>query len=155
MEYLQPPKDENFPLDVEMGDAMGACRILVVRKRDLRPGGSIRLVTSIWSLSDDGLVRMQQKRKYFPTRYLDIELWLKVAFVVADGVEVIPHASYFVPEKISLPLVTELKFHDKVYGSKPIKVEKTSWCNYVFEDVKSESPSKISSDHDSDGMAST
>ncbi|KAH7051252.1 hypothetical protein B0J12DRAFT_573240 [Macrophomina phaseolina] len=117
VEYLQPPKDENFPLDVEMGDAMGACRILVVRKRDLRPGGSIRLVTSIWSLSDDGLVRMQQK--------------------LADGVEVIPHASYFVPEKISLPLVTELKFHDKVYGSKPIKVEKTSWCNYVFEDVKS------------------
>ncbi|KAK7710925.1 hypothetical protein SLS57_008241 [Botryosphaeria dothidea] len=117
VEYLHPPKDEMAPLDVEMGDAMGSCRILVVRKRDARPNGSIRLVTSIWSLSDDGAVRMQQK--------------------LADGVEVVPHASYFVPEKISLPLVTELKFHDKAYGSKPLKVEKTSWCNYVFEDVKS------------------
>ncbi|KAL0262240.1 hypothetical protein SLS55_003679 [Diplodia seriata] len=28
-------------------------------------------------------------------------------------------------------------FHDKVYGAKPIKVEKTTWVNYVFEDVKS------------------
>lgn len=63
VEYLQPPKDENFPLDVEMGDAMGPCRICVVRKRDTRPDGSVRLVTSIWSLSDDGTVRMQQKRK--------------------------------------------------------------------------------------------
>ncbi|KKY20550.1 hypothetical protein UCDDS831_g04597 [Diplodia seriata] len=56
---------------------------------------------------------------------------------VADGVEIVPHASYFVPEKISLPLVAELRFHDKVYGAKPIKVEKTTWVNYVFEDVKS------------------
>lgn len=54
------------PLDVEMGDAMGSCRILVVRKRDARPNGSIRLVTSIWSLSDDGAVRMQQKRTITP-----------------------------------------------------------------------------------------
>ncbi|GME46292.1 hypothetical protein GTA08_BOTSDO09162 [Neofusicoccum parvum] len=56
---------------------------------------------------------------------------------VADGVEIVPHASYFVPEKISLPLVTELKFHDTTYGAKPLKVEKTTWINYVFEDVKS------------------
>ncbi|KAF9631322.1 hypothetical protein BFW01_g2184 [Lasiodiplodia theobromae] len=117
VEYLQPPKDENMPLDVEMGDAMGPCRILVVRKRLARPDGCIRFATSIWSLSDDGAVRLQQK--------------------LADGVEIIPHASYFAPEKISLPLVAELKFHDKVYGGKPIKVEKTTWANYVFEDVKS------------------
>lgn len=62
VEYLQPPKDENMPLDVEMGDAMGPCRILVVRKRLARPDGCIRFATSIWSLSDDGAVRLQQKR---------------------------------------------------------------------------------------------
>lgn len=56
---------------------------------------------------------------------------------MADGAEIIPHASYFVPEKISLPIAAELKFHNKTYGSKPLKVEKTTWCNYVFEDVKS------------------
>ncbi|KAL1619909.1 hypothetical protein SLS56_009926 [Neofusicoccum ribis] len=59
------------------------------------------------------------------------------AILLADGVEIVPHASYFVPEKISLPLVTELKFHDTTYGAKPLKVEKTTWINYVFEDVKS------------------
>ena len=56
---------------------------------------------------------------------------------MADGVEIIPYVSFFSPEKISLPVLAELKFHDVTYRSKPLKVAKTSWITYDFEDVKS------------------
>src|ERR1700761_6342125 len=54
--------------------------------------------------------------------------------LVPDGESIIPFASYFEDEKISITFPTELIFHDISYGSEPLRSVKTSWTNYVFED---------------------
>lgn len=117
MEYTQAVETEEDPYGVDMVQATAECRICVVRKRETMPDRSIRMVTSIWAFSDDNTVRLQQK--------------------LADGELYVPYSSYFSPEKISVTVSTEVKFHDVRYGSKPTKVQKTSWINYVFADVKS------------------
>jgi hypothetical protein len=73
------------------------------------------MVTSIWVFDDDNTVRFQQK--------------------LADGELYVPYSSYFSPEKISVTVPTEIKFHDIKFGSKPLKIAKTSWINYVFENT--------------------
>jgi hypothetical protein len=55
---------------------------------------------------------------------------------VDDEIEYIPYTSYFSPEKLSIGVPTEIRFHDVKYGSRPLKVCKTSWINYVFEDLQ-------------------
>ena len=44
--------------------------------------------------------------------------------------------SYFNPEKISVTVPCELKYHDVKYGQRPTKTAKTSWINYVFEEAQ-------------------
>lgn len=115
--YTQTVETEEDPYGVEMVQAAASCRICVVRKRETMPDRSIRMVTSIWAFSDDNTVRFQQK--------------------LADGELYVPYSSYFSPEKISVTVPTEVKFYGIRYGTKPAKVQKTSWINYVFADVKS------------------
>jgi hypothetical protein len=38
------------------------CQIILLRKRDVRPDGTVKFITSVWGISDDRSVRMQQKR---------------------------------------------------------------------------------------------
>jgi hypothetical protein len=54
---------------------------------------------------------------------------------VPENKEIIPFASYFQDEKISINFPTEVVLHDIAYGTPPLKTAKTSWVNYVFEDV--------------------
>ena len=117
VEYAQAVETEEDPYGVDMVKATAECRICVVRKRETMQDRSIRMVTSIWAFSDDNTVRFQQK--------------------LADGELYVPYSSYFSPEKISVTVPTEVRFYGVKYGSKPIKVQKTSWINYVFADVKS------------------
>jgi hypothetical protein len=58
---------------------------------------------------------------------------------VPDGLEIIPFASYFQDEKISITFPTEVILHDIAYGTPPLKKAHTSWVNYVFEDAACES----------------
>lgn len=104
-------------LDQEIAEACKGCRICLVRKRDILADGSVRLSTSIWVFSDDRKTRLQQK--------------------LEDGMEIIPYASYFTSNKVSLPIPeSDLIFHAPVHGGKGEKTAKTSWINYVFEDAQ-------------------
>ncbi|KAF2841719.1 hypothetical protein M501DRAFT_1000998 [Patellaria atrata CBS 101060] len=121
---------------MEMVESCRACRICIVRRRDVLSNESVRIITSIWVFSDDRTVRMQQKRKTpQAVRYYYVILTLTP--LVADGIEAIPYASYFSPEKISIAIPTEIKFHDSHYDAKPLKVVKTNWINYVFSNERS------------------
>ncbi|KAK7607703.1 hypothetical protein JOL62DRAFT_473579, partial [Phyllosticta paracitricarpa] len=134
VEYLQPLKDETNPFDVEMGTAMKSARILIVRRRGTRQDGHFKFTTSIWALSDDNKVRMQQK---LPENEAPSSLPPRPQAPNISPHEIIPFASYFSPNKVSIALVSLLRFHGSTFGAAPVKEDKTSWVNYVFEDVKS------------------
>jgi len=105
--------------DVEMVEACQECRIAVVRKREA-PADSrqdVRMMTSIWVFSDDNTVRLELK--------------------MADGEMYVPYSSYFSPEKVSVTVPCELKFHDVKYGQRVLKTAKTTWINYIFESAHS------------------
>ncbi|KAF2736975.1 hypothetical protein EJ04DRAFT_510694 [Polyplosphaeria fusca] len=114
VEYTQKVASDND--DVEMVSACENCRIAVVRKREFNPDKSVHMMTSIWVFSDDNTVRMELK--------------------MADGEMYVPYSSYFTPEKISITVKCELKFHDVKYGARPARIARTHWINYIFEDEK-------------------
>jgi hypothetical protein len=106
--------NEDDPRDVEMIRICDECRIAVVRKRVHDPETrGIQVVTSIWIFSDDNTIRMELR--------------------MDDEQMYIPYSSYFSPTKVSITVPCELKFHDIKHGSRPVKLAKTSWVNYVFE----------------------
>ncbi|KAF2474289.1 uncharacterized protein BDR25DRAFT_256055 [Lindgomyces ingoldianus] len=115
VEYAQKVSSEEDSHDVEMIKACQECRIAVVRKRETSEDNSVRMMTSIWVFSDDNIVRLQLK--------------------LADGEIYLPYSSYFNPEKISVTVPCELRFHDVRYGTRPLKIAKTHWVNYYFEDT--------------------
>ncbi|CAI6333501.1 unnamed protein product [Periconia digitata] len=117
VEYAQKVSSEADAHDVEMIEACQNCRICVVRKREASSEArdDIRLMTSIWVFSDDDTLRLELK--------------------MADGEMYVPYASYFSPEKVSLTVPCELKFHDVQYGQRVLKTAKTTWINYVFDSI--------------------
>jgi hypothetical protein len=38
------------------------CQIMLLRKRDAQPDGTVKFITSVWGMSDDLSVMMQQRR---------------------------------------------------------------------------------------------
>ncbi|KAF2114864.1 hypothetical protein BDV96DRAFT_86702 [Lophiotrema nucula] len=113
VEYTHKVSENND--DVEMVQACEDCRIAVVRKRE-PDGGKVRMMTSVWVFSDNNTVRMELKME--------------------DGEMYVPYSSYFTPEKISVTVPCELKYHDVQYGIRPSKIARTRWINYVFDDPK-------------------
>lgn len=100
-----------------MVEACESCRIAVVRKRITdSETRCVRVVTSIWALSDDNNVRVELKME--------------------DSQFYIPYSSYFSPSKASITVPCELRFHDVCFGNRLIKTARTSWINYVFEDAQ-------------------
>lgn len=91
------------------------CRIAVVRKREAAVDAvhDIRVMTSIWVFSDDNSVRLELR--------------------MADGEMYVPYSSYFSPQKVSVTVPCELKFHDVDFGQRTLRTIKTTWINYVFE----------------------
>ena len=74
------------------------------------------MVTSVWTMSDDGKVRCQQK--------------------LSEVNETVPYCSFFEPEKVSLPSTDggmTIRFHAEKWSDRPEKEVKTAWINYVFE----------------------
>jgi hypothetical protein len=98
-----------------MIEACEGCRIAVVRKREAATDAAhdLRVMTSIWVFSDDNTVRMELK--------------------MADGEMYVPYSSYFSPEKVSVTVPCELKFHDINYGQRALNTVKTTWINYIFD----------------------
>lgn len=118
VEYAQTNPGEPDPrFNVEMVQGCPEARVCVIRKRENRELKGSRMVTSIWSLSDDGEVRLQQK--------------------LPEMEETVPYCSYFDPEKVSLQPEDPkshivLKFHDVQWGDMLLEEKKTNWVNYYF-----------------------
>ena len=119
VEYAQKVSNEEDSHDVEMVEACQECRIAVVRKREAMVDAKhdIRMMTSIWVFSDDNTVRLELK--------------------MDDGEMYVPYSSYFSPEKVSVTVPCELKFHDVKYGQRVQRTAKTNWINYIFETAHS------------------
>ncbi|KAH9860068.1 hypothetical protein IAQ61_011852 [Plenodomus lingam] len=112
VEYSQQ-LDEEDRNDVEMVTASEECRIAVVRKRITDPETRrVHVATSVWTLSDDGAVRMELR--------------------MAEDQMYIPYSSYFSLSKVSITVSCELKFHSVRFGDRPVRIAKSSWVNYVF-----------------------
>ncbi|KAK1003797.1 hypothetical protein LTR54_007560 [Friedmanniomyces endolithicus] len=118
VEYAQSRPDEPDPrFNTEMLSACTASRICVIRKRENREHGGTRVVASIWTLAEDGGVRLQQK--------------------LSEVNETVPYCSYFDPLKVSLPpsegagSEIVLRFHGEGWGKDEVVV-RTNWVNYVF-----------------------
>lgn len=116
VEYAVHIPDEPDPrYNTEMKEACKECRICVIRKRENREHGGTKVITSIWTLSEDGAVRLQQK--------------------LSEVNETVPYCSYFDSTKVSLP-PTEgeivLKFHAEDWGQPLREERKTNWVNYIF-----------------------
>lgn len=122
VEFAQKVSSDDESHDVEMVEACQECRIAVVRKREAMADAKhdIRMMTSIWVFSDDNTVRLELK--------------------LVDGEMYVPYSSYFSPEKVSVTVPCELKFHDVRYGQRVQRSAKTNWINYIFESAHSTSP---------------
>ena len=59
VEYTAP--DEENPGEWKMTEAASACKIYIITKMQKYANGS-RFISSIWSMSDDRKIRVQQKR---------------------------------------------------------------------------------------------
>ncbi|KAK3071363.1 hypothetical protein LTR53_008768 [Teratosphaeriaceae sp. CCFEE 6253] len=119
VEYAQTMPDAPDPrYSTEMREACKESRVCVIRKREHRENGGTKVATSIWTISDDGAVRLQQK--------------------LSDINETVPYCSYFDPLKISLPpsegsdSEIALKFHAEHWAAPLRDEKKTNWVNYVF-----------------------
>lgn len=62
MEYTQQVEDK--PGEFEMIEASSSCKISIVTKRYRISENNTRYITSIWAMSDDRSVRLQQKRTF-------------------------------------------------------------------------------------------
>ncbi|EMC96975.1 hypothetical protein BAUCODRAFT_32724 [Baudoinia panamericana UAMH 10762] len=120
VEYAQAVPDEPDPrFNTEMKEACKECRVCVIRKRENREHAGTKVVTSVWTLSDDGTVRLQHK--------------------LSEVNETVPFGSYFDPRKVSLAPADaaadshiQLKFHNERWGEEVQEEKKTNWLNYVF-----------------------
>jgi len=120
VEFAKRDPDATDPrFDTEMVPACKEARVFVLRKRENRDNGGTRVVASIWTISDDGEVRCQQKLPEFT--------------------ETVPYNSFFEPEKVSIPPADgeiTLRFHAHQWGDREQNDIRTRWVNYVFESVE-------------------
>lgn len=107
------PDEQDVRYATEIAPLATQCRIYVVRKLENLPHGGRAYTTSIWVLSDDFEVRVQQRLPEFP--------------------EPIPLLSFFTPEKVSLSGETVLQHHSEIWGEHAVSEIKTSWVNYIFD----------------------
>jgi hypothetical protein len=118
VEFAEHNPDEQDPrFEISMETLGKEARVCVIRKREHRENGGTRIVASIWTLSDDGEVRCQQKLPEFT--------------------ETVPYCSFFESEKVGImpPMNGEitLRLHAHQWGDREQKDIKTKWVNYVFE----------------------
>jgi hypothetical protein len=120
VEFAQHNPDEEDPrFNTDMVPVCREARVCVIRKRENRDNGGTKVVASIWTISDDGEVRCQQK--------------------LPEYTETVPYCSFFEPEKVAVPPTDgeiSLRLHAQQWGDREQKDIKTKWINYVFETEK-------------------
>ncbi|KAI9752853.1 MAG: hypothetical protein M1815_000228 [Lichina confinis] len=105
--------------DYRLRTVAARCQVCLVQRAEELPDGGTRNTTSIWALSDDRQVRLQQK--------------------LHDPEAILPHTVWGTTNKVSLPVKCELLFHDTDFGASPLGKVETSWVNYVLEDAAASS----------------
>ena len=88
------------------------CRVMIVRKQEYQPTGFPIMTTSIWTIAHDFSTRVQQR--------------------LPEDEEIIPLASFFDKEKVSISLPTKLLWHPGIYGAKNEKTSQSYWTGYNF-----------------------
>ncbi|KAL9037202.1 MAG: hypothetical protein Q9214_005805 [Letrouitia sp. 1 TL-2023] len=126
------PEDDNKKRS-ELIQAASESKVSIVTRMRPNSIGRIRYVTSIWTLSHDRKVRMQQQRK--PS--LNLSHLPSDLFIVFDDIEVIPYTVWGNTTSVVICVPTELKFHDVDIKDKPLSLSKTSWVSYHFKDEDS------------------
>ena len=121
VEFAQhDPNAEDPRFDTEMVPLCHGARVCVIRKRENRENGGTRIAAAIWTISDDGELRCQQK--------------------LPDVTETVPYCSFFEPEKVAIPPPTGgeilLRLHGQNWGDPEEKDVRTKWINYVFDTEK-------------------
>lgn len=134
MDYTQRTEREDIPQEeaTKVVQVTKACSISLVTTMRSNSLGRIRHSTSIWVLSEDGQLRMQQQCKYMLKR----AAYSRSSSAVDDDVETIPYTVWGNTTSVVLPMSTELEFHDTDIDDKPLISAKTSWVNYHFQDEK-------------------
>ena len=123
VEYTVP--DEEKPGDWKIVEATKMCQISVVTKMFKLPNtDKTRYISSIWALSDDRKVRLQQR--------------------LQDDEEIIPYTVWGNTTKIVLRVPTELKYHGFTTLDKPVEIAKTEWVNYIFENENGKLSTRVS-----------
>lgn len=114
------PNERRFG-DFLMEPASGPCQLYLITKGNKSTTGDAKKYsTSIWVLSDDGEVVMEQQ--------------------LPDDSEVIPYTIWDNHTKIVLRVPAELKFFRKTPSDRPREKATTTWINYVFADEPSMYP---------------
>ena len=88
-----------------MVQACAACNIHVVRKPNQLADGTTRYVASVWTLSDDRGVRLQQKRELLATNAKRQLL----TGIVPDEAEIIPYTFFSNKTKVAVRVPAELR----------------------------------------------
>ena len=116
VEFTKP--NEKRYGDFLMEPASGPCQLYLITKGNKSTtGGAMRYSTSIWVLSDDGEVVMEQE--------------------LPDDSEVIPYTIWDNHTKIVLRVPAELKFFRQTPSDRPKEKATTTWVNYIFADAAS------------------
>ena len=127
-----------------MVEAASNCKVSIVTKRQKLSTGETRFITSIWALSDDRTVRLEQERKPPPPPPLPLPHHLPspplprtpnpnpFRRTVADSEQVIPYTVWGNTTKVVLRLPADLKFHSSIPDHPPTATASTSWLNYNF-----------------------
>jgi len=111
---------------------MKDCTISIVTKMRSNSVGRTRHVTSVWAMSDDRTVRLQQQCRC-PSSSTAIRGMLTM-MAVEDDAEIIPYTVWGKTTSVVLRVPTELRYHDIDLYDKPLSTAKTSWVNYHFLD---------------------
>ena len=134
VDYTLRHQSEGKPEEniTEMVEAMKSCKISIVTKTRSNSAGRTRHITSIWALSNDRKIRLQQECKISLANIALLKL-LTVSTVNDDAV-VIPYTVWGKTKNVVLRFPTELVYHTLDVRDKPIHTAKTQWVTYRFQD---------------------
>ena len=120
-----------------MEKACDRCRICLVTKTRKLTDGNVRYSSSIWALSENGEIRLQQKSllllSCLQARTADMS-------IVPEEAEVIPYTVWDNHTKVVLRLKAQLDYHDIAPESRPTKKVETAWINYIFPNENGRKP---------------
>ena len=104
------PDEPDLRIATRLSPIASECQTYIIRRLENLPHGGQTYTTSIWTISDDGSTRVQQR---------------------LPEAESIPLLSVFRPEKVSLS--GEISLHHYSETWEHLSETQTAWVNYIFD----------------------